>query len=302
MIAGETSFTSKRMAEHLTDAAYWDQHWATVTLPVAHTWENSTGLTRGILGVIEAVTKDRRPRQVLEVGGAPGGYLAYFAGRYSSEVHSLDYSATGCRATKENFRRLGYPVRVHQADLFAVGPQLPKFDLVYSLGLIEHFEDTQRVVRAHRDLLKPGGLLILGVPHFVWVFWPLLQLLAPRITRGHNRQALAIEGWAAFEHALDLKPLRKCYIGGFQPWAMSSVIDEEYATGGGRAKALGHLLMRLLGYAYAARQRALRMMGRLESPPPRPGSFLDAYGMAAYTWNGPGASAATVIDHVTQLG
>ena len=41
-----------------------------------------------------------------------------------------------------------------------------RFDLVFSVGLIEHFDPagTQRAIAAHFDLLRPGGIAIITFP------------------------------------------------------------------------------------------------------------------------------------------
>jgi 2-polyprenyl-3-methyl-5-hydroxy-6-metoxy-1,4-benzoquinol methylase len=48
-----------------------------------------------------------------------------------------------------------------------------------SWGLIEHFTDTESVISAHVNLLKPGGILIVSIPNL----------------RGFNRWQ--VERWAA---------------------------------------------------------------------------------------------------------
>jgi len=39
------------------------------------------------------------------------------------------------------------------------------FDAIYSMGTIEHFDDTERAVREMARVLKPGGRAIVGVPN-----------------------------------------------------------------------------------------------------------------------------------------
>lgn len=47
-----------------------------------------------------------------------------------------------------------------------------KADLVFSVGLIEHFReaDTRKAVRAHFDLLRPNGVAILSFPTPTWLY------------------------------------------------------------------------------------------------------------------------------------
>ncbi len=39
------------------------------------------------------------------------------------------------------------------------------FDAIYSMGTIEHFDETEQAVREMRRVLKPGGRAIIGVPN-----------------------------------------------------------------------------------------------------------------------------------------
>ena len=210
--------------------------------------------------------------------------MAYFARHYGSEIHAMDYSEAGCRKTEENFRILGYPVTVHRCDLFAVEEGFPKFDLVYSLGLIEHFADASAVVKAHRDLMKVDGTLILGVPHFIRVFWPILSLLAPRITHGHNYETVALEGWPAFEKNLGLKPLRKSYTGGFSPALLAAVIGAERRLHGDRLWPLGESIILAVRIAAALRRRTGWIVpGRLAGALRIEGKGISSYCLAAYS-------------------
>lgn len=47
-----------------------------------------------------------------------------------------------------------------------------QLDLVYSIGLIEHFaeQDRLKVIRVHFDLLKPGGFAIISFPTPTWLY------------------------------------------------------------------------------------------------------------------------------------
>ncbi len=51
------------------------------------------------------------------------------------------------------------------------------FDLVYSLGVVEHFPETAHAIREHARVVRPGGFVIITTPHlgpwtpvrlFVW--------------------------------------------------------------------------------------------------------------------------------------
>ena len=87
---------------------------------------------------------------VLEIGGAPGRYLVYMSKNLNYKIHALDYSVIGCKKTLENFKLLGLEGNVYQKDLFLDDiSSLPRFDIVYSLGFIEHFANLETVIEKH---------------------------------------------------------------------------------------------------------------------------------------------------------
>jgi 2-polyprenyl-3-methyl-5-hydroxy-6-metoxy-1,4-benzoquinol methylase len=61
-------------------------------------------------------------------------------------------------------------VEFRKADLFDV-EQTPSFDAVVSLDVIEHLtvEDGAQFLEAQAQLLKPGGMLIIGTPS-IWSY------------------------------------------------------------------------------------------------------------------------------------
>jgi cyclopropane fatty-acyl-phospholipid synthase-like methyltransferase len=65
----------------------------------------------------------------------------------------------------------GQNVVLHRADVRWLSLDL-EADVVFSVGLIEHFEPagTRRAVEAHFELLKPGGLALLSFPTPTWLY------------------------------------------------------------------------------------------------------------------------------------
>jgi SAM-dependent methyltransferase len=152
-----------------------------------------------------------------ELGGAPGQYLAYVRRNFGYRVTSIDYSRVGCKKTVENFRLLGLEGAVIEADIFADVSADSRFDVVYSLGLIEHFSDRVAVVDRHVRLLEPGGYLVLGVPNLRGVYGWFMRRLRPTTYGTHEIAAMNIESWGEFETRLELHTIFKDYVGGFEP-------------------------------------------------------------------------------------
>ena len=199
----------------LTVREQWDEQWKKVSLPCRHA--RGPGSFHSILDTFDKWLPNQAGLSVLEIGGAPGGYSAYLHHRFGYQVNCLDYSPVGCEITAKNFEMQNIEGKVYQADLFSDVPALPLHDIVFSLGVVEHFEDMESAVARHLRLLKPGGILLIGMPSFIGVNHWFLKRLAPVLLSQHNLNSMRIENWARFEGNLGLTPIFKGYIGGFEP-------------------------------------------------------------------------------------
>jgi 2-polyprenyl-3-methyl-5-hydroxy-6-metoxy-1,4-benzoquinol methylase len=147
------------------------------------------------------------------------------AKKFKYHVHSLDYSKIGNEQTIKNMNAAGIPIKVYERDLFSenFNKDMQLFDIVYSLGFVEHFEELNIVVKKHTELLKPGGILLLGVPNLGGIYSFLLKKTAPQHLAIHNLHSMKINNWKKFENELNLIPLFKGYIGGFEPRVMQKI-------------------------------------------------------------------------------
>ena len=203
-------------SDRLTELKYWDDYWDSIALPAVIQNSNENLLLNEELIIFDKYLPVK-PLSVLEIGGAPGQYLAYMHKQYGYKVHSLDYSPKGCRKTIDNFRLLNIPVTVYERDVFSDLSDLPLFDVVFSMGLIEHFEDLNGIVKKHIERLKPGGVLLLGLPNFRGINHHFLKQFAPFMLSQHNLKTMDISSWKNFEKELGLEVLFRNYIGGFEP-------------------------------------------------------------------------------------
>jgi SAM-dependent methyltransferase len=102
---------------------------------------------------------------VAELGGANSCFFdAIQAALRPQQYHVVDNNQLGLDQLR---RRTGErdDVFLHNGDVLNLA--LPcQMDLVFSVGLIEHFDlaGTQRAVRAHFDFLKPGGIAVISFP------------------------------------------------------------------------------------------------------------------------------------------
>lgn len=201
----------------MTDQAFWDQYWDSIELPQQFTEKDMSPYLRELLAPFDTYFPSDSGLRILEIGGAPGRYLAYFHRRFGYEVSALEYSPVGYAVTERNFSLLGIPARVVAGDMFDVDLELPAFDIVYSLGLIEHFDDPAAVAEAHLRFVKPGGILAIGAPNMRGLNGLLHRCLSPSVLEGLHVPSTDPASWQEFERSLRLQLLWKGYVSGFEP-------------------------------------------------------------------------------------
>jgi ubiquinone/menaquinone biosynthesis C-methylase UbiE len=115
-------------------------------------FQNHWRIFRNLLG-------DIGPGRVLEVGCGRGSIGAFFA-EEGFDVHLLDISETALGMARMNFtvdRLSGYYVC---GDALALPYPSAVFDVVLSIGLLEHFTDINQPLCEQVRILKPGGVFL----------------------------------------------------------------------------------------------------------------------------------------------
>ncbi len=121
----------------------------------------------------------------IEIGCVPGNFLIYLNKEYGYTASGIDYSEH-LDYTRENLRFNGVePLELIKADFFTYEPRR-LYDLVFSSGFVEHFEDHELVVRRHADFTKPGGLIVIMVPNLRGIHRVLCGTFQPKVMAVHR--------------------------------------------------------------------------------------------------------------------
>lgn len=116
------------------------------------------------------VTKDSPRPNIVEIGGANSCFLDAVLRRVQPRAyHVVDTNEYGLKLLRERLRE-DDPVHLHQEDVRAMS--LDPADAVFSIGLIEHFDEpgTRQAIQAHLDLVRTGGYAILSYPTPTWLY------------------------------------------------------------------------------------------------------------------------------------
>ncbi len=209
----------------LTEKEYWEKYWEKYKEAFEIKRTKRGLLVNEILDIFDKYLPVNENYHALEIGGAPGQYLIYMAKNFKYKVHSLDYSKTGNKQTEKNFKSSDLKIKIYEKDFFSeyLDTSIPNFDVVYSLGFIEHFDNLNEVVKRHVQLLKPGGILLLGIPNLRGIYRVFLSQTAPNHLFVHNLNTMKLSNWDLFENELKLKKLFRNYLGGFEPIVMKKI-------------------------------------------------------------------------------
>ena len=105
--------------------------------------------------------------RVLEVGCGRGSMSAYFADN-GFDCTLMDSSESAMKAAKEVFKKHGLKAKFHVGDAMKLPYDDGAFDIVFSIGLLEHFEDIETpIVEQMRVLCKGGLFLGYVVPKYI---------------------------------------------------------------------------------------------------------------------------------------
>ena len=205
----------------LTEQKFWEEYWKNLRLPVKVDTNLSFDrcLSKVLLKRLEELPlpppfKERY--SIVEIGAAPGKWLALFPqDKYT--VSGIEYSEAGMDALTRNMMLLGIsPLNLIHGDFFEIEPK-PTYDVVMSLGFIEHFDDPIRVLRRHIEWLSPGGYLVIGVPNFTGIHGFAQRLLDVDILKAHNTKIMNQSFFEGLPEILGIKLCSFEYLGSLEP-------------------------------------------------------------------------------------
>jgi len=146
--------------------------------------------------------------------GAGGSRVLPYVGRkFGCKVFGSDFSLSGCRLLCANLALQGLPQAAVCEDLFQSSLRADAFGLVYSCGLVEHFDDTSAAIAEHLRVVKPGGRLVVIVPNFEGLQGRIWKRLARPLWERHR--VFGPEVLAGILKDLKLDSVESGYLGSF---------------------------------------------------------------------------------------
>ena len=161
------------------DVGYWEDVWKTVRIPQEKKAKDVHEIHRILSKLLPACKL-----KLIEIGCAPGSWLAYFHNYFSYPVSGIEYAPKAYEKTIENLKTLNIPGEIFQCDFFKFNHE--PFDIVFSVGFIEHFENVVPVVQKIVNLCVPnGGFVITIIPSMQGINWWISKIFRPHVAGGH---------------------------------------------------------------------------------------------------------------------
>ena len=206
-----------RTSDELTTREYWEN---------SHTVSPKLRLPSSLLVSTRNLNRllrreIRAGMEVLEIGCAPGKHLVWVTKVLGARTACVDYSRRGMEFARKLFDVLGVEGDLRCENVFSTTFSPEQFDVVYSVGVIEHFKDPRPIVRKHVELLKPGGKALLVIPHYGGVYGRFQQYFDPENLKIHNTDIMTVSKLA------DLAPrdlsgeVTAAAMGRISPWLIS---------------------------------------------------------------------------------
>ncbi|MEJ2673500.1 MAG: class I SAM-dependent methyltransferase [Deltaproteobacteria bacterium] len=119
-----------------------------------------------------------RAAALLDLGCGDGNHLRYLQ-KYARMSYGSDYNL----ARLARARRRCPEVPLYLADILNYPVQDDFFDIIFCNHVVEHIPEDHLALQTMHRILKPGGLLVLGVPNEGAWWWQLAYRLQPGTLR-----------------------------------------------------------------------------------------------------------------------
>lgn len=200
----------------LTERKFWEDYWNnkrdTIVSKVPDTGFHNQELDK--------VISNSKIRTSIELGGFPGTFSVYIQKKHQLDTTLLDYYINQSIVDdlmEVNGLEKG-SVHLIEDDLTLDHEVTVKYDLVFSVGLIEHFLDTKAIIKRHLDYMNETGELLIILPNFQGINGWLQRKFDKENYDAHNIDSMDLELLRTIANELQLKDVSVYYKGKFSIW------------------------------------------------------------------------------------
>lgn len=201
--------------KNLTDYNFWENYWKSkdnliVQIPANHPFTSE----------LSQLIENHQVKNLIEIGGFPGYYSIWATNKFGLNATLLDYFILPELVEKLKLaNNCTKPINLITHDLFSEQKlSEKKYDLAFSNGLIEHFEDTKLIISKHIEFLKPNGQLFISLPNFRGLNGWFQKTFDSDNYQKHYIPCMDLTHLKEACESLNLKNIKVEYNGGFTIW------------------------------------------------------------------------------------
>lgn len=168
----------------ITDNNFWENFWSSFEPEVINKNRRFSDLFE----------KFPNNKSFLEIGGFPGRISIYFRKFKNCDVSLLDLYINKEIVNKmEEINNLEKgAIKLIEADFLNYSD--PKqYDMVFSLGFVEHFKNSEEIFQKHFDLLRTDGMFFIEIPNFLGLNGLIQKWIDPKNYQYHNLEIMDVE-------------------------------------------------------------------------------------------------------------
>jgi 2-polyprenyl-3-methyl-5-hydroxy-6-metoxy-1,4-benzoquinol methylase len=137
------------------------------------------GLSQDKIAVL--ATLPWKGKMVLDVGCGTGEVAYHIARRGAARVVGIDYAPQAVKVASETYRGKNLEYRCED-----VADTKGKFDVILSMGTLEHIDDPLALLKRMKAMLRPGGSIVITSPNWSnprgYILMTLRALFGAKIT------------------------------------------------------------------------------------------------------------------------
>lgn len=208
-----------KMANKITDRKFWQDYW--------RGYQPKLITTIPFQDIFESFPNGNQT--FIEIGGFPGNFSIYFRKFKKYQVTMLDYFV--------DYQIINQVLKINSLDQkeikiietdFLNFQSNNQYDIVFSAGFIEHFDNPEIIVKKHLELLKPGGLLFISLPNFLGLNGFVQKIFDKKNLTRHNIEIMKIDKLNTLFSSMNLTNYKISYWGKPSIWLESSSRRNKY--------------------------------------------------------------------------
>jgi 2-polyprenyl-3-methyl-5-hydroxy-6-metoxy-1,4-benzoquinol methylase len=149
----------------------WDQYYNAPAITSSLTRKITTRKLKSLMEQFYRASLEEA--SILELGGANSCFYDSLWCSFKPRTYTIiDNNEVGLERFKKNHPKSKNTFLVKQDLLNEKNVLDQKYDIVFSVGLIEHFspEETQKIIRSHFNFINPGGIVVIAFPISTWLY------------------------------------------------------------------------------------------------------------------------------------